>query len=182
MREQRSEGETRKAVEEAYFKESAGLLGRAKRATRNILDAEDALQEAFASALGNLEVLSMVENIPGWLFTTLRNRLSDLWRRRRVRSGSGETDLAEETLAQIAVAAGISPLDSLVREELIDALAVAMGALPRAQREVLEGQVFEGLTFKELSERSGDSINTLMARKRRAVEKLAAALEDWADS
>jgi len=56
---------------------------RAKRATRNILDAEDIVQEAFMNALSNLNVLEKVENIPAWLFTVIRNRIIDLWRRKR---------------------------------------------------------------------------------------------------
>jgi RNA polymerase sigma factor (sigma-70 family) len=180
MKGRRSEAETRTAVEEAYRKESAGLLARAKRASRDILDAEDALQDAFVGALGNLGALAAVENIPGWLFASLRNRLIDLWRRRATRRRAGETDVSFETLEEIAVAAGMSLEDSLAREALAEALAIALGALPREQREVVEAQALEGLSFRELSERTGESINTLMARKRRAVSRLASALRDWA--
>jgi len=44
---------------------------------------------------------------------------------------------------------------------------------------VLLAQTVDGTTFAELAEKTGISIDTLMARKRRATLKLAAALEYW---
>jgi DNA-directed RNA polymerase specialized sigma24 family protein len=58
---------------------------------------------------------------------------------------------------------------------------MAIDALPAPQREVLLAQSVEGLTFRELAERTGISIDTLMARKRYAVKKLAVALIEWYD-
>ena len=80
---------------------------------------------------------------------------------------------------EIAVAAGVDPQDSLIRGELEDALTVAIEALPANQREVLRAQALGGITFRELAESTGIPIDTLMARKRRAMRKLAAALEYW---
>jgi RNA polymerase sigma factor (sigma-70 family) len=90
-------------------------------------------------------------------------------------------DIPEETLEEIASTAGLDPQDALVRDEMLAALEVAIDALPEAQREVLRAQALGGLTFRELALRSGVSIDTLMARKRYAVRKLAAALEYFMD-
>ena len=90
-------------------------------------------------------------------------------------------ELSPELFEEIATEAGYDPADRLVRDELLAALEVAMEALPAAQREVLQAQALDGLTFKELAERSGESIDTLMARKRYAIRKLAAALDYWMD-
>jgi DNA-directed RNA polymerase specialized sigma24 family protein len=54
-----------------------------------------------------------------------------------------------------------------------------MAALPADQREVLLAQAIDGITFKELAAKTGVPIDTLMARKRRAVRKLATALAYW---
>lgn len=73
--------------------------------------------------------------------------------------------------------AGLDPQDLLLRSERLAALEVAINALPAAQREVIRAQALGGVAFKELAETTGVSIDTLIARKRYAIRKLAAALE-----
>jgi RNA polymerase sigma factor (sigma-70 family) len=66
-----------------------------------------------------------------------------------------------------------------VRDCMTDALNDALRALPEEQRLVLEAQVFGGLTFREISETTGVSIDTLTARKRYAIQNLSHALKRW---
>jgi RNA polymerase sigma factor (sigma-70 family) len=181
MNEERSKVELQDRVAAAYQRKGS-LLAAARRITRNTQDAEDLLQDVFAGALANLDALSAVENLPGWLFTALRNRIADLWRRRSAHRRAGETDVSSEILAEIATATGLSPEDHVVMMELSDALADAIAALPRDQRAVIEAQALDGIGFRELSERSGVPVGTLTARKRYAVNKLARVLRDWAES
>ena len=61
----------------------------------------------------------------------------------------------------------------------MDALNDAIRALPAAQRRVVEAQVFGGLTFREIAKTTGESIDTLTARKRYALSNLARALRHW---
>ena len=56
-----------------------------------------------------------------------------------------------------------------------------MQSLPSSQRRVVEAQVFGGLTFKQIAEATGESIDTLTARKRYAMQKLSRALRHWID-
>lgn len=181
MKEGTSKAELQGRVETAYQRKGS-LLAAARRFTRNAQDAEDLLQDVFAAALVNLDALSAVENLPGWLFAALRNRMADLWRRAAAHRHAGETDVSSDTLAEIATAVGLSPEDHAVMMELSDALADAIAALPRDQRAVIEAQALEGIGFRELSERSGVPVNTLIARKRYAIRKLARVLKEWADS
>jgi RNA polymerase sigma factor (sigma-70 family) len=166
-------------IEKEYRAHRGNLLARARRATRNLLDAEDVVHEAFTRALSNLDVLGRVENIPAWLFTTVRNRITDLWRRRKMKAAVGETQVAEEVIVEIISSTGLDPADELVRDALSSALSEAIAALPSEQRSVIEAQVFDGLTFQELAVKTGESINTLTTRKKLAVKKLAAALRGW---
>jgi RNA polymerase sigma factor (sigma-70 family) len=169
----------KQSLETAYRDNRKGLLARANKSTRNLTDAEDVLQDAFLKALDNLDLLEKVENLTGWLFTVIRNLVIDLWRRNKTRKKAGETNVAEETIAEIVSSTGLDPSDELVRNELADALGDAILALPAEQREVIEAQVMDGVTFRELSESTGIPINTLMTRKKLAVRKLAAALRGW---
>ena len=113
------------------------------------------------------------------IFSTLRNRLIDIVRGESSRRKAGVVNLPRETFEEIAAAAGFDPQDKVLRGELALALETAMAALPPQQRDVILAQALDGSTFAELAEKTGTSIDTLMARKRRALRKLAAALEYW---
>jgi RNA polymerase sigma factor (sigma-70 family) len=168
-------------IERTYRERRRGFLSWARSRAPDLASAEDALQDAFIKALANASALSLVDDIAAWIFSAMRNRLADLWRGKAARSRAGALDLPEETLEEIAAAAGFDPGDELERAELLEALEIAIEALPEPQREVLKAQAYEGLTFRELAERTGTPIDTLMARKRYAIKKLAAALIDWMD-
>jgi RNA polymerase sigma factor (sigma-70 family) len=172
---------TRNEIEQTYRERRGGFLAWARAHAPDLATAEDVLQDAFLKALANASALSIVEDLAGWIFVAMRNRLADLWRGKAARRRAGAMDFPEETLAEIASAAGFDPQDELVRSELAGAIETAIDALPAPQREVLLAQTVEGLTFRELAERTGASIDTLMARKRYAVKKLAAALIEWYD-
>jgi RNA polymerase sigma factor (sigma-70 family) len=90
-------------------------------------------------------------------------------------------ELPEDVLESVATEAGLDPQDQLLRNEILAALEVAIDALPAPQREVIRAQALGGVGFRELAEATGVSIDTLMARKRYAIRKLAAALEYWMD-
>ena len=53
--------------------------------------------------------------------------------------------------------------------------------LPESQREVIQRQAIGGETFREISEDTGVSINTLLARKRYAIAALRERLHDIKD-
>jgi RNA polymerase sigma factor (sigma-70 family) len=169
----------RDEIARTYRERRGGFLAWARMHAPDEASAEDALQDAFIRAISNASALSLVEDIAGWIFSAMRNRLVDLWRGEDSHRRAGAVDLPEEAFEEIAAAAGVDPYDILESEELKDALRVAIEALPPDQREVLRAQAIDGITFREIAERDGVSIDTLMSRKRRALRKLAAALEYW---
>ena len=179
MSELKTDEAARRHIERAYRERRRGFLAWARRHAPDLETAEDILQDAFGRALANASALSIVEDVGAWIFTAMRNRLADLWRGEGARRRAGAVELSPELFGEIASEAGYDPADRLVRDELLAALEVAIEALPEKQREVLRAQALDGLTFKELAERTGESIDTLMARKRYAIRKLAAALDYW---
>lgn len=170
-------------IEAAYRAQRQGLLRWIERATHGLADAEDILHDVFSAALASpllgAGALEIVENLPAWLFAAVRNRVFDLWRRRDARRRAGESEIAHEAIAEIVAATGLNPADAAVRNELADALAQAIALLPPEQRLVIEAQALDGVGFRELSERTGVPIDTLTARKRYAVAKIAKALKGW---
>jgi RNA polymerase sigma factor (sigma-70 family) len=170
------------AVERTYRERGRSFLAWARRHAPDMETAEDVLQDAFIRALANADALSPVRDLGAWIFAAMRNRLTDLWRGEGAKRRAGAVDLPTALLEEVAEEAGLDPEDRLERNEALEALEVAIEALPAPQRDVIRAQALGGVAFKELAEATGVSIDTLTARKRYAVRKLAAALEYWMDS
>ena len=183
MSERESEGAsaTKSAIEQTYRERGRGFLAWARRHAPDAETAEDVFQDAFIRALTNADALSLVEDLGAWIFSAMRNRLVDLWRGEGSRRRAGAIDLPEDVLEGVAAQAGLDARDQLQRKEMLTALELAIEALPAPQREVIRAQALGGIGFRELAEKTGVSIDTLMARKRYAIRKLAAALEYWMD-
>ncbi|MGA2096419.1 MAG: RNA polymerase sigma factor [Candidatus Acidiferrum sp.] len=179
--EGQSASATRSTIERTYRERGRGFLAWAKRHAPDSATAEDILQDAFLRALANADALSPVGDLAAWIFSTMRNRLIDLWRAEGTKRRAGATELPEKVLEEVAAEAGLDPEDQFERNEMLAALKVAIVVLPAEQREVIRAQALGGVGFKELAEAKGVSIDTLMARKRYAIRKLAAALEYWMD-
>lgn len=168
-------------LEKAYKSEKPRLIARLRAVGRTLEEAEDLIHDVYAETIERLPLISGIRNLPAWINSLFKRRLIDAWRHDQVRAASGETDVAEDTLREIITSVGLDPLDSFVRDSLVDALNDAMRALPAPQRRVVEAQVFGGLTFREIAEATGESIDTLTARKRYAIQSLSRALRHWID-
>ena len=166
----------RSRLDGAYRSERPRLIARLRAAGRTLEEAEDLVHDVYAETMERLPLVSGIRNLPAWINSLFRRRLIDAWRRDQVRTAAGETDVTEETLREIIAATGLDPLDDFVRSSLAEALDDALRALPAAQRRVLEAQVFGGQTFREIAEATGESIDTLTARKRYALRNLARSL------
>ena len=166
-------------LEKAYRSEKPRFLARLRAAGRNLEEAEDIVHDVYAETMERLHLVADIHNLPAWLNSLLTRRLIDAWRHDRVRVASGETDVTEDTLREIISAMGLDPHDAFIRDSLLEALNDAPRVLPAAQRRVVEAQVFGGLSFREIAETTGESIDTLTSRKRYALRNLARALRHW---
>ena len=175
----KEKNDAHKRLEKAYKSEKPRLLARLRAVGRTLEEAEDIVQDVYAETVSRLPLISEIRNLPAWINWLLKRRLIDSWRHDKVREKKGETDVSEDTLREIISGTGLNPLDSYVRECLVDALNDALHALPKPQRRVIEAQVFGGMTFREISGKTGESIDTLTARKRYAIKNLARALRHW---
>ena len=134
-------------------------------------DVEDILQDVFFELIEAYRLLKPAEQMTAWLFRVARNRITDLFRKRRSVSLDhvAEDSDAGTTIGDLLSSADAGPDAIFARNLLFDALEEALDELPANQREVFVAHEFEGRSFKELSEESGTSVNTLLSRKRYAV-------------
>ncbi|MGL1893093.1 MAG: RNA polymerase sigma factor [Spirochaetaceae bacterium] len=166
-------------LQDTYNSEKKRLEGKVLRLGRTLEEAEDFVHDIFTEIMDRFPIVSEIKNLPAlvnWLF---KRRLIDKWRHDQVKEAAGEVNIPETILHEIINAAQLNPLDEFVQDCLMDTLNEAIDCLPIKQKVVIEGQVYEGLTFKEISEITGESINTLMARKRYAIKNLSNALKSW---
>jgi RNA polymerase sigma factor (sigma-70 family) len=148
-------------------------------------DAEDIVQEVFYELVEANRLLMPIEHVTGWLYRVARNRITDLFRKKKpvALSSTAVEDEAGELLRieDLLPSPDAGPEALYFRSVLLDELEFAIGELPREQREVFVAHELEGRSFKELSAESGVNLNTLLARKRYAVLHLQERLQSIYD-
>ena len=161
-------------IQEAVRKNRQRLLEFIRRRIPPQEDAEDVLQEVFYELVEMYRLMKPVEQLASWLFTVARNKITDLYRKKKPVSleehfsvKSSEED--EYLLADFLPADQFTSEDKLMQRAILDALAEALEELPAEQRDVFIWHELEGKSFKEIVELTGATQNTLLSRKRYAV-------------
>ena len=67
----------------------------------------------------------------------------------------------------------------MLERDLRAALRRTLATLPQAQQEVVRLRHVEGLRFREIAERLGRPLGTVLTQMRAALERMAAALEEY---
>jgi RNA polymerase sigma factor (sigma-70 family) len=148
-------------------------------------DVEDILQEVFYELVEANRLLMPIEHVTGWLFRVARNRITDLFRKKKPESFSDAAVEGEEgellRIEDLLPSPDAGPEALYVRNVLLEELEIALGELPDEQREVFVAHELDGRSFKELSAESGVGVNTLLSRKRHAVLQLRERLQSIHD-
>lgn len=140
-------------------------------------ETEDLLQDVYLQALSNLNVLDSVDNLAGWLYTVAKNKVIDWYRKKRLVTVSMDEPFENGLQFKDILSEEIpDTLDDETRDLLLEALVDAIEDLPEKQRYVFTQQMIEERTFRELAEETGESINTLITRKRYAIQFLQSKL------
>lgn len=148
-------------------------------------DAEDILQDVFYELVEANRLLMPIDHVTGWLFRVARNRITDLFRRKKPQSVSEATAGGEDEerlqLEEWLPSLDAGPEALYARHVLLDELENALDELPKEQREVFLAHEVDGRTFREMAAESGVSVNTLLSRKRYAVLHLRERLQSTYD-
>lgn len=168
--------EIRKKLGRVFDAEKDRLLSFIRQRVDRIEDAEDILQDVFFLTLNGYSVTRPIENLAGWLYVSAKNRIIDLYRRRSRNPAGSEID--ESTLESLIAEAGFDPEKQLFRNVISEAVSEAIETLPTEQQQVVNWQMIEGRSFREISEITGEPIGTLLSRKHYAVQMLRKQLRD----
>jgi RNA polymerase sigma factor (sigma-70 family) len=168
-------------IAEALAHEKPRLSSFIRKRVPNPADAEDLLQEVLYELVQAHRLLMPIETVTGWLYRVARNRITDLFRKRRPEAFSDvafeDSDGELLEIEDLLPSPDAGPEALYFRRVLLDELSTAIAELPEEQRAVFVAHELDGRSFKDLSAETGVNINTLLARKRYAVLHLRRRLE-----
>ena len=182
--------EDQRRISEEVARQGPRLRSFVRRRVADAAEAEDILQDVFFELVESYRLPRPVEEVGAWLFRVARNRITDFFRKKKAvpladLASSGEGDDVAD-IVELLPSADAGPEAAYVRGLLLEELDAALAELPRAQREVFIANEIEGRSFRDLAAESGESINTLLSRKRYAVlhlrERLADIYDEFIDS
>jgi len=172
----------RQHIAEIIKTQGARLQGFIRKRVKNSEDADDILQEVYYQLADADRLLKPIDQMAAWLFTVARNRITDLYRKKKTESmpeffAGAEDEGSFRELRNLMFDNGSSPEDDYLRSLVWIELEKALDKLPEEQRLVFEMTELEGLSFKEISKQTGVTVNTLISRKRYAVLVLRERLQ-----
>jgi RNA polymerase sigma factor (sigma-70 family) len=169
-------------ITETVERERARLRNFIRRRVADASDADDILQEVFYELVEAYRLMQPLEQVSAWLFRVARNRITDLFRKKKPQAFANDPiAFAEDgepfSFEDLLPSPDAGPEAVYARNVLLEEFENAVDELPSEQREVFIGHEIEGRSFKELAAQTGLSVNTLHLRKHYAVLQLRERLQ-----
>jgi len=161
-------------IADVVTREESRLRNFIRRRVADPRDVEDIVQDVFSELVEANRLLMPIDQVSAWLFRVARNRIIDLFRRKKPErfDEDGEARL---------LSPDAGPEDAFERSVLLDAIEDALDELPKEQRDVFIAHEIDGKSFKEIAAETGVNVNTLLSRKRYAVQLLRERLQEIYD-
>jgi len=171
-------------IKSAIEKERNRLLNFIRKSIPDPIEAEDLLHDVFYELIVAYRLMKPIERTTSWLFAVAKNKITDLFRKKKPISFSSlktvekSDDSEPALLPYLLLTSSENTDDELMRNLILNELEEALALLPEEQRWVFVQHEIEGLSFNEMSEITGEPVNTLISRKRYAVLSLRIHLRD----
>lgn len=187
--------ETDQHITDTVLRERTRLRNFIRTRVPDPSEAEDIMQDVFYELVEACRLPEPIEQVGAWLFRVARNRIVDRFRKKKEvaladvgsSGGSNAGNYAEDSsdddgwLEQMLPDTDAGPEAAYARSLLLAELQDALEELSPEQRDVFIAHELERRSFKELAAENGVSINTLLARKRYAVQHLRTRLQTLYD-
>ena len=166
--------EQNREIQETVQSERKRLLDFIRRRVPSSDDAEDVLQEVFYELVEMYRLTKPVEQMVSWLYMVARNKINDLYRGKKTVTLDYQQFIndEEDKISLFEMLPDNSKADPMMQEMILEALSQALEELPADQRLVFELHELEEKSFKEIAEITGVNMNTLLSKKRQAVQYL----------
>jgi RNA polymerase sigma factor (sigma-70 family) len=161
-------------ISTVYKTERNRLLGYIRNRIPDRVEAEDILQDVFYQLTIGFRDIRRIQSLTAWLYKVADNRITDLFRKKKPVNMSYTENLGADedgplSLEEILPALGSMPEDEELKELIWETIEEVLSELPEEQSSVFIENEFKEKSFKEISEKSGVGVNTLISRKRYAV-------------
>lgn len=161
-------------ITQTVKQERGRLLNFIRKRVKSTLDAEDILQDVFYQFVRVSGEVETIEKASAWLFQVARNKITDLYRKKKTVSFSQFDTGADDEEGSLNFEDYIPDLTDLpdavlTREMVWEVLDEGLSELPEEQRDVFKMHEFEEMSFNEIAELTGEGVNTLISRKRYAI-------------
>ena len=167
-------------IAEAVSRDESRLRSFIRKRVLDTADAEDVLQDVFYELIAAYRMMKPAEQVTAWLYRVAKNRMTDLFRKRTAVSMTSLNEAGEDgvELEDLLPSPEAGPDAIYARNVMFEALDEALEELPENQRDVFVAHELMGRSFKEISQETGVSVNTLLSRKRYAVLHLRERLQE----
>jgi RNA polymerase sigma factor (sigma-70 family) len=172
-----------KSVADIFAVYSGRLLKFIRSRIGVLEDAEDILQDVFYQ-LARMDNLSKpVEQTAAWLYRVARNSIIDRRKKKKdeplpASYDEDEDEYIFDDIADIVYGAETTPETEYLRKAILEEIKIALDELPEEQRRVFELTEIAGFSVKEVAEKTGTPLNTVLSRKHYAVERLRKQLAE----
>lgn len=162
-------------IEQVVQREKKRLLNFIRQRTPTVEDAEDILQDVFYELVESYRLMKPVEQLASWMFTVARNKITDLYRKKKPDSLEdtiqyvGEESDEPLMLSDILQGNTTSADDKMMNDLVMEVVAEALDELPKAQRDAFVMHELEDKTMQQIADEMNTSVKTVISRKRYAV-------------
>ncbi len=168
-------------IDETVRKYRDRLLRFIRTRVRSEDDAQDILQDVFGELIEAYRGMETIERVTSWLFQVARNKIVDRYRRKKreapLRATAERDDGTDVSLDDILPDLSDGPEALHLRDVIWQGIEGALEELPSSQRQAFVWHELEGMSFREMSERTGETENALRLRKHYAIRALRIRLE-----
>lgn len=149
------------------------------RIVKNEDIANDIFQETFVKAILTIKQGRYTENgkFPAWISRIAHNLIIDYYRQEKSENMQS-TDIEELDILNKKELCEGTIEDQIILNQIRDDVKMLIRHLPDLQREVLIMRYYKNLSFKEIAEKTGVSINTALGRMRYAIINLRRIAEE----
>lgn len=174
-------------IQQAVKRERKGLLNFIRKRVRNNEDAEDVLQDVMVQFVQTYRMTQSIDRVTSWLFTVARNRIIDLYRKKKPDSLEEYASVRKDdeglslNISDFLPDPNGDPGMQYARNLVWEELYASLDELPNEQSAVFVMHELEGKNFKEISSETGIGVATLISRKRYAVLFLRKRLQNLYD-
>lgn len=163
-------------LSDVFRKEEKKLFGFIRSRVPSDEDAEDILQDVF---YGLLDIAEPIVQINSWLFRVAKNKIYDRYRKKKTLSSEALGLEDEDRWLDSFDFEMNEGEERMQAQEILDHVFHAVDQLPDNQRDVFIMHEIEELSFAEISELLNVNQNTLLSRKRYAIQSLRKQLSNY---